>query len=160
MRGIGYNNGFFNMEFKYDPAIDWIGIIEVNPRLCGQFADLYEKVDGFNTFELLLALLNGDRPEVTKKLGQFTNAASCVLRRFSDAQVIQIPSQKQLNEIANRFAGMRIEVMAQEGERLSDLKQDTASYRYCIFNIGGASHADLMQKKEAIETELQFTFQE
>ncbi len=46
MHGIGFNNGLFNIEFMYNPAHDTIHIIEINPRLVSQFADLYEKVDG------------------------------------------------------------------------------------------------------------------
>ena len=40
----------FNIEMMYDAATDRIGIIEINPRMASQFADLYEKVDGTNSY--------------------------------------------------------------------------------------------------------------
>ncbi len=50
MAGIGFDNGMFNIEMMYDAATDRIGIIEINPRMASQFADLYEKVDGTNSY--------------------------------------------------------------------------------------------------------------
>ena len=49
MRGMGFDNGMFNIEMMYDADADRIGIIEINPRMASQFADLYEKVDGTNS---------------------------------------------------------------------------------------------------------------
>jgi len=53
---IGFDNGLFNIEMFYDPNSNSIHLIEVNPRMCPQFADLMEKVNGVNTYEIALAM--------------------------------------------------------------------------------------------------------
>lgn len=50
MRSRGFDNGIFNMESMYDPECDSTHIIEVNAHMASGFTDLYEKVDGFNTY--------------------------------------------------------------------------------------------------------------
>jgi biotin carboxylase len=45
--GLGLKRCFFNIEMIWDGA-ERVSIIEVNPRICGQFGDLYAKVDGRN----------------------------------------------------------------------------------------------------------------
>src|SRR5262249_41493229 len=37
---LGLERTLWNIEMMYDAGADRIGIIEVNPRICGQFADL------------------------------------------------------------------------------------------------------------------------
>lgn len=48
MKGLGFDNGFFNIEMMYNQEQDSIKIIEINPRCSVQFADLYKRVDGIN----------------------------------------------------------------------------------------------------------------
>ena len=54
----------------YNQENDTIHIIEINPRMCSQFADLFEKVDGTNTYEYALALATGVRPHVSHGNGR------------------------------------------------------------------------------------------
>ena len=49
LHAVGFDHGLFNLEFMYDERTDRVAIIEINPRMVSQFADLYEKVDGTNT---------------------------------------------------------------------------------------------------------------
>ena len=56
----------WNIEMMYDAAADRVSIVEVNPRICGQFADLYQKVDGTNSYEIALALCTGARPRFAR----------------------------------------------------------------------------------------------
>lgn len=58
----GLDEALFNIEMFYDADRDRIAIIEINPRMCGQFADLYELVNGTNTYEILFALATGRTP--------------------------------------------------------------------------------------------------
>jgi predicted ATP-grasp superfamily ATP-dependent carboligase len=78
MSGMGFNNSLFNIEFMYNPRARTIHIIEINPRMAAQFADLYEKVDGFNAYEVLFALAIGERPSIQLREGRYRMAASCV----------------------------------------------------------------------------------
>lgn len=56
VRLIGYDDGLFNIEMFYDATSDTIHFIEINPRMCPQFADLMEKVNGVNTYAIALAI--------------------------------------------------------------------------------------------------------
>ena len=65
MEGLGFDNGLFNIEMMYDRETGRVAIIEINPRMASQFADLYEKVDGTNSYEVLLAVGQGRAPAFT-----------------------------------------------------------------------------------------------
>jgi biotin carboxylase len=64
MRALHYDHGFFNVELFVDRKTGKIGIIEVNPRLASQCADLYERVDGVDPFAMVCAMAIGDRKSV------------------------------------------------------------------------------------------------
>ena len=86
MSGLDFDNGMFNVEMMYDAHEDRIAIIEINPRMASQFADLYEKVNGTNSYEVLLDLGCGVRPSPKRRQGKYRFAASCVLRTFEDGR--------------------------------------------------------------------------
>jgi hypothetical protein len=62
MEGIGFDHGFFNVEPIYRRESGALKIIEVNPRLASQLADLYQRGDGINPFRMLLDLATGVGP--------------------------------------------------------------------------------------------------
>jgi len=142
----------------YDQATDEIGIIEVNPKIASQFADLFEKVDGKSSYYPLLQIALGEKPDVPRKQGAFKVAASCVLRAFENRRVVSIPSQKQIDELLLRFPDARVEITASPGKLLSDVMQDGKSFRYCVINIGANSREDLKDKLEICESILDFQF--
>jgi biotin carboxylase len=51
MEGLGFDNGLFNIEMMYDADADRVSIIEINPRMASQFADLYEASCVLRAFE-------------------------------------------------------------------------------------------------------------
>ncbi|MGH7918103.1 MAG: ATP-grasp domain-containing protein, partial [Candidatus Binataceae bacterium] len=124
MRGIAkkvmdkmdFGEGQFNMEFIYDPAADTVRIVEINPRMSSQFGDLYEKVDGRNSYNIMLDLALGRRPGPPGK-GRHAMAASCVLRTFQNQKVMKLPSREQVQKLLNHYPDMRIEILATEGLR-------------------------------------------
>ena len=67
VRRLGLRHTLFNVEMMYDVRRDRVFIIEVNPRMCGQFADLYEKVDGRSGYDVALALAVGERPRERRR---------------------------------------------------------------------------------------------
>jgi biotin carboxylase len=158
MTGIGYGNGLFNMEFAYHAATDALHIIEINPRMASQFADLYEKVDGVNAYALLLDLAMGKQPRPGRKNGRFRMAASCVLRRFTDAVVRRVPSDVEMAELAAEDPGMRLEILAAPGRRLSRELQDDASFRYGIVSLGGDDRRQILDRLRRIRARLRFEF--
>lgn len=143
MAKMGYDDGLFNMELMYDPRTDAVAIIEINPRMTSQFADLFEKVDGTNTYDILLDIAAGKPPHPRRREGAYARAASCVLRTFENKTAVQLPSQEDIERVQEISPDVRIEVLANEGCKLSQEMQDGRSYRYGIINLGGRDDEDI-----------------
>jgi biotin carboxylase len=154
MEGLGFDNGLFNIEMMHDRETGRIAIIEINPRMASQFADLYEKVDGTSSYEVLLSIAQGFEPIFSRRQGRYRFAASCVLRSFADYSVEAAPSEEYLQRLARLYPDIRVEVHATPGRKLSDELQDGQSYRYGIVNLGGRDLADVLQKFALCRDEL------
>jgi len=148
MEGLAFDNGLFNIEMMYDLETGQISIIEINPRMASQFADLYEKVDGTNSYRVLLDIAQGRKPQFKRKCGRYAFAASCVLRSFEDCVVVALPSEADLERLVAIYPDMRIELHGELGKKLSDDLQDGTSYRYGIINLGGRDRADVLAQFE------------
>lgn len=157
IEGIKLDNTLFNIEMIYNPHTDAIHIIEINPRMASQFTDLYEKVDGINTYKILLDLALGNKPEFNKK-NHYKIAASFVLRRFDDKLVKRIPSAAHLAELHDTFSDLRIEISVKEGEYLSSILQDGKSFRYGYIHLGANTREELFAKFEHCKAALPFEF--
>ena len=114
--------------------------------MASQFADLYEKVDGTNSFAVLLDIAQGRTPRFTRRQGQYGFAASCVLRSFEDYLVAALPSDADLERLARLYPDIRVELHATVGRKLSDEFQDGKSYRYGVVNLGGRDLADVLEQ--------------
>jgi len=159
MRQSGFDHGMFNVEFMYNPAADTIHVVEINPRMSSQFADLFEKVDGTNSYSVLLDLAFGKEPQITKDEGQYPMAASCVMRTFENKRVMKLPGDDEIAQLQFERPDIRIEVLATEGTRLSQQMQDGQSYRYGIINIGGDSMRQILDIYEDCLSKLTFVFE-
>jgi len=157
-RALGLGPALFNAEFFHEPSRDRVSLIEINPRPCGQFGDLYEKVDGTNGFELALALASGGTPGVRRGGGAFAAAASIPLRVFRTTLLEHAPERAHQEEVERRFPGTLVWSDCRSGELLrvaSDI-EDGQSVRYGVINLGGASRGDIQEKCAAIQRELRF----
>jgi hypothetical protein len=159
MGKMGFDNGMFNVEFMYNPAADTIHIVEINPRMSSQFADLFEKVDGTNSYSVLLDLAFGKKPHIKKGEGRHAAAASCVLRTFENKRVVELPSIDEIERIQFHYPDIRMEVLATEGTRLSQQMQDGQSYRYGIINIGGRDMPEILDIYDDCLRKLTFVFE-
>jgi biotin carboxylase len=160
MAGTGFDDSCFNIEMFYDATRDRIDVIEVNPRMSYQFADLYEHVDGTNTYEVQLALATGAPSRWRPGGGHHRFATSFVLRRFTDAHVVSVPSPDALAEIEGRYPGTVVKVLCAPGEKLSDHDQDVGSFRYCIVNMGAPTRDELFRRYADAERVLRFGFRD
>ena len=145
MPGLGFDNGLFNIEMMYDPDADLVSIIEINPRMASQFADLYEKVDGTNSYAVLLDIAQGRAPRFKRRQGRYAFAASIVLRSFEDRFVTALPSAADLDRLARDYPDIRVELHARVGRALSSELQDGRSYRYGIVNLGGRDRTEVLE---------------
>ncbi len=158
MQATGFDFGLFNMELYYREAFDDIKIVEINPRLARQFCDMHEKVDGQNTFDLLLALyLQQDLPQ--KLSPQYGCAASFVFRDFSGKGLITGPTKTELDWLKLTYPDARLLVYPKHGASLAREIKWLGSYRYAVLNLGGADEADLMRRHDDIVQHLTFTLQ-
>lgn len=152
------NTTMFNIEFMYNQKEQYIKIIEINTRMVSQFADLYEKVDGLNGYEPALEIAAGQKPTMLKRAGEYSVAASCVLRLFKDQKVLHVPDEKDFERVKSICKAARIEVYATVGQNLSYHDQDGKSFRYCVINLGAHSWQELYEKEEFCKRHLNFKF--
>jgi biotin carboxylase len=156
VKALGLAHTLFNIEMIYDAPADRISIVEVNPRICGQFADLYQKVDGTNTYEIALALCTGARPRLLKGRGRYAAAASVPLRVFEPTTVESAPSEADVAAAEHLFPETIVWSECSSGDELADFDfgEDGASHRYAVINLGGASRADLERRCRAVQERL------
>lgn len=154
MEGLGFDNGLFNIEMMYDADTGRIFIIEINPRMASQFADLYEKVDGISSYQVLLDIGEGRAPRFKRREGHYPFAASYVLRAFEDHLVARLPDADDRERLAILYPDLRVELHARAGQRLSDELQDGHSFRYGIVNLGGRDLIDVLGKFDAVHRAL------
>ena len=159
VRHVGLDDSLFNVELFHDPATGRLTIIEINPRMVGQFADLMEMVTGTNTYEVLLAVAAGERPAARRGAGRFAVAASFPLRAFEDRRVRRVPGAARLAEVRQRHPVSVVKVYCRPGHWLSEEGQsDGLTHRYGVVNMGGQRHASLLAEFAEVEGALGFEF--
>lgn len=158
MLQLGYRHGLFNMEFFADSRGGEPKIIEVNPRLSPQFTDLYANVSGQSLYQHVVRAAAGLPIPVCADKSVFTYSASCVLRRADDCLVRRVPSQRRLQQVKKKIPGTDVVLTAEEGDRLSDLMQDSYSFRYGWINLGAKSRAELRRRYLRALKMLKFDF--
>jgi biotin carboxylase len=159
--GLGLRDGCFNLEMFWDEAADRVSVIEVNPRLCGQFADLYAKVDGFHTYDLAIALCTGAEPRVSRRAGRYRFAASVPLRIYEPSRVVRVPSAGDIAAAEALFPETQVWCECTAGEALVDFErsEDGASTRYGVINLGANTREALVERAAAVEERLGFEFE-
>lgn len=159
IEGSGLGHGAFSVEMAHDPATGAVRVIEVNPRLSAQFADLYEKVDGANAYEAALALATGERPAAPPhRQGRSRCAASFVLRRFEGHRVAAVPGPRAVAAIERDIPGTRIHIDAHVGQRLALHLRAFGSFRYAVYNLGADSEPALEALGARVRERLPFRF--
>lgn len=156
--GIGFKNAQFNVELFYNPKTDQLHIIEINPRLSYQFGDLYENVDGTNTYQTLIDLALGNPPQFKKNKGEFNCTASFVLRTFEGKELQSVPKERDINHFNSRYPESNIKVYGKVGTKFSNEMRAIGSYRYGIVNVGAHSLLDLFSIYEDVLDSLLFSY--
>lgn len=157
---LGLESTLFNIEMIYEPARDSIHVIEVNPRICGQFADLYQKVDGTNGYEVALALAAGDPVRLRRGEGPYAQASSFPLRTYEPVRVERVPTADDVQRAAAPYPETLIWIEVEAGWELSDFEtgEDGHSYRYAVVNLGADSRRELLARLRAVREALGFEF--
>lgn len=144
LKAIGFSHGFFNMEFFYDAATDALKVIEFNPRLASQLADLYRRVDGIDAHAGSLALAHGRDPRSAMRCRPSAGAAaSFVFRSFDTATVPGMPARSRLRAFFDRFPDAWLQAMPKQGRGLARDFKWLGSHRYGVMHLGGDDAFDL-----------------
>ncbi|HLG42173.1 MAG TPA: ATP-grasp domain-containing protein [Planctomycetota bacterium] len=155
---LGLDNTLFNVEMFYDARTGRIGVVEVNPRMSYQFADLYEKVDGFNSYDIATALAFGEEPVVKRGAGPYRMAASFVLRRFENSTIARMPSPAEIATLFAEFPDARLRLYGRPGMKIRAPSRLSESFRYGLIHLGGDSPADLERRFDRARAMLTFEF--
>lgn len=145
VEAIGFTHGLFNVELFFDANTDRITIIEINPRMAGQFSDLYERVDGKSLWALELDLALGKTPTFPHREGRFGSAASFVFREFADA-VKHAPPADQQQWLAQTYPDARLFLDLKHATSRARETKWLGNYRYALIHMGGKDHDDMMSR--------------
>jgi biotin carboxylase len=155
LEAIGFDHGMFNVELFWRPRDGAITIIEINPRLAAQFADLYEKVDGTNPYRLLADLAVGREARWIARAGAHGTAASFVLREF-DGAVKVAPSRAEIHRLRATHPDAGLQTFIKRGSSRSREMKWLGSYRYATINLGARDRDDLFRRFETVCANLSF----
>jgi len=147
LKAVGFDHGYFNMEFFYDIATDALKVIEFNPRLASQMADLYHRVDGLDAHAGSLALAHGEDPRPAMGCAASAGAAaSFVFRSFDRHRVPMMPTARRLRSFAGRFPDAWLQAMPKQGRGLERDFKWLGSHRYGVMHLGGIDVIDLHER--------------
>jgi hypothetical protein len=151
VRGLGFDHGFFNIEFFYDPAADRLKVIEVNPRVASQLADLYEKVDGLRIFDMMVELAQGRDPALlARRVPTAGVAASFVWRTFDGAAPPPRASRAAREWLARTHPDALLLEHHKRGYGLKREFKWLGSHRYATINLGAPDEGALRDRYRAI----------
>ena len=156
LAAVGFTHGMFNVELRLCPATGHAKVIEINPRAAGQFYDLFERVDGYNLFDALVALETGEAPVIRHRQGRDAVAASFVLRDLEGAGLGRWPERGEIGRLRARHPEATIMVYPKRGADLRREVKWLGSYRYGVVNLGAASLDELFATFGRIHRDLAF----
>ncbi len=147
LAGLGFDHGFFNVEFFHDPAAGDLKVIEVNPRLASQFADFYEKVDGTRVYEMVVELAQGRDPALVARRAPVAGAAaSFVWRTFDGAAPPARATRAQRDWLARTYPDALLHEHHKHGHGLKREFKWLGSHRYATVNLGAPDEAALFDR--------------
>lgn len=155
LRAVGFDEGFFNMEFFFDAAADRLAVIEFNPRLASQLADLHRRVLGLDAHAMSLALALGRNPLALPRAEPTAGAASSMVYRSFDADSVPpMPTPWQRHRaLAGEHEPMLLTFPKAGGSLRRDFKW-LGSHRYAVLHLGGRDEHDLRERALRVSTAL------
>ncbi|MFD6279547.1 acetyl-CoA carboxylase biotin carboxylase subunit family protein [Streptomyces sp. NPDC060209] len=161
MQQIGLESATFSIEYFYDPKTQDISLLEINPRHSQSHAELFDYVDGVPNHHRMLSLALGQDPALTGGKGPYAVAAKWYYRWFGDGKVHEVPTPERIAAIEREIPGVRIDVVPEEGQKLSTIsQQDSYSYEVAHIFTGGDDEEDLRRKFDQAVAALGLTFDE
>ncbi len=149
--GSGLDDACWNLEAIVAPD-GALHVVELNPRLAGQFSDLWAKLTGVSGHERALRLALGLELPAAGGRGAFPFAASVPLRTFEPVGVERAPSAARVLEVERAFPGTLVWWECREGERLVgvDRAGEGQGLRYAVVNVGARTREGLEATAQAV----------
>ena len=151
LEGLGFTHGVFNIEMRIDPSSGAVRVIEINPRAAGQFYDLFERVDGYCLFDVMLDLHAGREPVVRHRAGPrraMRRASCCATSPATACRAGRARARSRALQARNPDVHLMV-----YPKRGADLKREMkwlGSYRYGTFNLGGRTLEDLFSRYQRL----------
>ena len=150
-RALGLSQGLFNVELTWDAASDRLAIIEVNPRMASQFADLYRAVCGVDLHSLACALACGDDPAELPRLAPSAGAgASFVFRLFDGGGPDPAAAARMRERIAAALPDARVQLYFRPTWLRWLEYRWLGSHRYAVVNLTAADRECLCRDYERL----------
>ncbi|NCN87450.1 MAG: ATP-grasp domain-containing protein [Candidatus Pacebacteria bacterium] len=150
---FNFKYSVFNVEFFLDKKNSKIYFIELNTRQSPEFETLYKVKYKTSLTEMALQVSLGNKPNLsTKKTNQM--AISFISRKYQDFLVEKLPSKLQIEKIRKKYKIQRLEIFVEKNQKLSDLRQDSFSFRYAIYDIHGNSEKHIKEVYKQARKEL------
>ncbi|KOX10244.1 acetyl-CoA carboxylase biotin carboxylase subunit family protein [Nocardiopsis sp. NRRL B-16309] len=154
---VGLNDTTFNIEYFHEPESGAITLVEINPRHSQSHARMLELVNGVSNHEICLRLALGQEPEVVRG-GEYEVAAKWFMRRFGDGFVERAPTERDVARARARAPDAWVDVVAEEGDWLSDLPiQDSYSFELAHVIVGARDIDECERRYRECAGELPFT---
>ncbi|MEV6907838.1 ATP-grasp domain-containing protein [Amycolatopsis sp. NPDC051071] len=161
MEQIGFDNATFSIEFFCHPESGQACLLEINPRHSQSHAELFEYVDGVPNHDLMVRLGLGKEPGERRQQGGYRIAGKWYHRRFRDGLVTRVPTSAEIADLEAKIPGVKIEVVPEEGTRLSDLPaQDSYSYELAHLYVAAQTEREMESKYRRCTEALRFEFEE
>jgi hypothetical protein len=156
---IGLDHWTFNIEYFWDPTLERLTLLEINPRHSQSHAQLTYLVDGLPNHACMIDLALGREPHIPHREGRYNIAAKWFPRRFADSKVVRVPSKAEISRVERDIPGTSVEVIVEPGEQLSDLAdQDSYSFGLANIYIGAEDEGELQEKYHQCMNGLPFEF--
>jgi hypothetical protein len=106
---------------------DVVKTIEIDPRMVRQFVDLIEKINGINTFEIMLPLTTGQISPFTVSVSIYLFTSRLSLRIFQIRKSYIFPKHEQLITVNHIFPGIHLNFFYSERQKMLDTDIDCVS---------------------------------
>lgn len=149
LSAIGFDQGFFNMEFFFDPASQRLAVIEFNPRLASQFSDLYLRVTGRDPHAMSIALALGQDPLALPVAPvQGGAAASFVYRSFPGDPAPPMSGRAAQAAFRQAFPDALLYAYPRQGHALQRDFKWLGSWRHGIVHLHADNELQLRERCE------------
>lgn len=146
VRRIGLEDCGFNIEFFWDEERDVLRLLEINPRISQSHCDLFEKVDGASSHQILVEIALGRRPSLPHRQGRHGAAGKFFIRAFgTEGRVDHAPDDAAVARLRQRFPDAELRVRMTAGDGLGDQPfQDSYTTVLAILFLGAENHDALL----------------